>query len=280
MSLVYAGTCCHSPAITSRGEMADPQLRRQLLEAFDRQRQAIEDAGAEAIVMVSSEHFANFFMDNMPTFSIGIADEYYGPIEDPNWLKIPRTTIPANPDLSLRLINQVMQSVDVCFAHEWKFDHGMSVPLHFLTPQYKTPIIPVNINCQSMPMSPLHRSWALGQALREAIDSAPEKIALIGTGGTSHWPCTPDSGKINEAWDRVLIDHLINKRKDALLAYTDEDTYREGGGGAFEIRTSICIAAATEEQTGEVWFCEPIPIYATTCSILSLYQQQSLDLLT
>jgi aromatic ring-opening dioxygenase LigB subunit len=272
MSLVYAGTCCHSPAITSRGELADPELRRQLLAAFDRQRQAIEDSKAEALVMVSSEHFANFFMDNMPTFSIGMAEEYEGPIEDPDWLKIPHTSIPANPELSLRIINDVMQTVDVGFAQEWKFDHGMSVPLHFLTPQYNIPIVPVNINCQTLPISPLHRSWELGKALRNAIDAAPERIALIGTGGTSHWPCTPDSGKINEAWDRELIDNLIHKRKGDLLKATDEEVFSAGGPGAFEIRTSICIAAATEEQTGEVWFCEPIPIFATTCCIITLFQ--------
>lgn len=273
MSLVYAGTCCHSPAITSRGEMADPVVRAQLHAAFQHQRQAIEDAGAEAIVMVSSEHFANFFMDNMPTFSIGMADEYEGPIEDPKWLKIERTTIPANPGLSLRIIKDVMQTVDVGFAEEWKFDHGMVVPLHFLTPGYETPIIPVNINCQTLPISPLHRSWELGTALRKAIDAAPEKIALIGTGGTSHWPCTPDSGKINDTWDRELIDHVINKRKDALLAYTDEETYRDAGPGAFEMRTSVCIAAATKDQVGEVLFSKPIPIYTTTCCIMTLYQQ-------
>ena len=164
-----------------------------------------------------------------------------------------------------------MHTVDVCYAQEWKFDHGMSVPLHILTPAYDLPIVPVNINCQNPPLSPLHRTWELGKALRRAIDLAPEKIALIGTGGTSHWPCTPDSGRINEVWDQVLLDQLIHKRKDALLAYTDEKTISEAGPGAFEMRTSLCVAAATEDQTGEIWFSEAIPIYATTCSITTLY---------
>ena len=272
MSLVYAGVCCHAPGITSRGQKADENQYTSLLAAFDRQRLAIEASGTEAIVMVSAEHFANFFMDNMPTFSIGMADEYEGPIEDPEWLKISRTTVPANPNLSLRIIKEVMQTVDVCYAEEWKFDHGMSVPLHFLTPEYKTPIIPVNINCQCPPLTPLHRAWEFGKALRRAIDSVPEKIAIIGTGGTSHWPCTPDSGRINEAWDRELIDHIINKRRDVLVAYTDEGTYLEGGQGAFEMRTSVCVAGASEDQIGELWYLEPIPIFATCCTIATLYQ--------
>ena len=27
----------------------------------------------------------------------------------------------------------------------------------------------------------------------------------MGTGGISHWPATPDSGKINEQWDRDFL---------------------------------------------------------------------------
>ncbi len=73
------------------------------------------------------------------------------------------------------------------------------VPLHFLTPRYDLPIVPVNINCQGPPLRPLHRAWAFGEALRRAADTVPERIALVGTGGISHWPATPDSGRINEA---------------------------------------------------------------------------------
>ena len=64
-------------------------------------------------------------------------------------------------------------------------------------------VIPANINCQGPPLTPLHRAWAFGEAIRRAADSVPERIALIATGGISHWPATPDSGLINAAWDRI-----------------------------------------------------------------------------
>lgn len=273
MSLVYAGICCHAPGITARSGLADPELYRRLVSAFGRQREAIRESGAQAIVMVSSEHFANFFMNNMPAYSIGMADSYESPIEDPGWLKIPRARIPGNPDLSLRIIEEVLQTSDVAYAQEWKFDHGMAVPLHFLTPDNDLPIVPVNINCQAPPLSPLHRTWEFGIALRRAIDKAPERIALISTGGTSHWPCTPDSGRINLPWDRQFVDRVLNTRKEELLAYVDGDTYAEAGQGAFEMRTSICVAAACEGETGTLWFFEPIPVFATTCMVATLLQR-------
>ncbi|MDE0002832.1 MAG: hypothetical protein OXQ29_09070, partial [Rhodospirillaceae bacterium] len=58
-----------------------------------------------------------------------------------------------------------------------------------------------------------------------------------------------------------------NNRKDELLSYTDEETFRDAGQGGFEIRTFIAIAGATEGSTGELLFYAPIPIFAVGCTI-------------
>lgn len=267
MSLVFAGVCSHAPGITARSERADPLVRDQFYTHLERMRQAIQNAGAEALIVVAAEHFANFFMNNMPAYCIGMADNYEGPIEDPNWLRIARTSVPGNADLSRRLIQQVMQTVDTAYAEEWKFDHGISVPLHFLTPDYDLPIIPVNINCQGPPLTPLKRCWEFGLALRQACDMMPEKIALVGTGGISHWPATPDSGKINEAWDLDFLAKFSANNKEALLDYNDSDTLKDAGQGGFEIRTFVTTAASCEGKRARVYFYAPIPIFAVGCTV-------------
>ena len=271
MSLVYCGVLSHGPGITGRAHLVENTAARDALyAALAVQRQEIQDSGAEALIVVAAEHFANFFMDNMPAFCIGIGDKHEGPIEDPDWLAIPRTTIPGHPDLAMRLTKEVMQTVDVAYAEEWKCDHGIMVPLHFLTPNYDLPVIPVNINCQGPPLTPLHRAWAFGEALRRACDGVPEKIALVGTGGISHWPATPDSGKINEAWDREFLDRVMRCDKDALLSYTDEDTYRDGGQGGFEIRTYIAAAAAAGGPGDLQFYTAELPIFAVGCTVARL----------
>lgn len=269
MPLVYAGVCSHAPGITGRADQADHVVRDAFYEAFDTMRSDIAASGAEAIIVIAAEHFANFFMNNMPSFAIGMADFYDGPIEDPGWLGIDAFRAPGNRDLSQRLIAEVMQSVDVAYAEEWKFDHGIAVPLHFLTPDFDLSVIPVNVNCQGPPLTPLHRAWALGEALRRAADAVPEKIALVGTGGISHWPATPDSGKINEAWDRDFMDRWCRNDRDALLDYDDLTVYADAGQGGFEIRTFLAVSAAAAGSPGTVHFCEPIPIFAVSCTIAS-----------
>ena len=270
MSLVYAGVLSHAPGITGRAHLVENTSKRDEFYAkLDVQRQEIEASGAEALVVIAAEHFGNFFMNNMPAYCIGMGEYYDGPIEDPEWIKIDRTRIPGAPDLGRRLTREVLQTVDTAYAEEWKFDHGIMVPLNFLTPKYDMPVIPVNINCQGPPLTPLHRVWAFGEALRRACDAVPEKIAVVGTGGISHWPATPDSGKINEAWDREFLDRLMRNDKDALLSYTDEETYRDAGQGGFEIRTYIATAAAAKGQGDLQFFTVELPIFAVGCTVAS-----------
>jgi 2,3-dihydroxyphenylpropionate 1,2-dioxygenase len=249
--------------------MAAPELREPLYAAFRGMQQQLAAARPDALIIIAAEHFANFFMNNMPSFAIGMSDQYQGPIEEPAWLGIARTPVPGNAALSKRLIQEIMQTVDVAYAEEWKFDHGIMVPLHFLTPGFDIPVIPVNINCQGPPLAPLHRAWAFGEAIRRAVDSVPQRIALIGTGGISHWPATPDSGRINEAWDRDFLARWSRNDRNALLSYSDNDTYREAGQGGFEIRTFISVAAAARGK-GELQHYHPIPIFAVGCTVATM----------
>lgn len=66
-------------------------------------------------------------------------------------------------------------------------------------------------------------------------------MSLVYAGVLSH---APDSGKITEDWDREFLDRLMRQDREALLGYSDEETYRDAGQGGFEICTFIAAAAA------------------------------------
>lgn len=269
MSLVFTGICSHAPGITARSHLAPAEQRDALYAAMDDLRHQMEATRPDALMIVAAEHFANFFMDVMPAFAVGMGESYDGPIEDPEWLKIPLRKARGAPDLGKRLVSELLETVDVAYCEEWRFDHGIIVPLHFLDPDNKMTVIPVNINCQGPPLTPLHRAWAFGEAIRRAADAVPERIALIATGGISHWPATPDSGRINEAWDRDFLNRWLANDREALLSYTDIDTYRDAGQGGFEIRTFIAAAAAARGQ-GTLHFFQPIPVFAVGCTVATM----------
>ena len=86
MSLVFAGIMSHGPGMTARAERADPAVREPFYAALERLRKTLEQSRPDALIVIAAEHFANFFMNNMPAYAMGMADEYEGPIEDPDWL--------------------------------------------------------------------------------------------------------------------------------------------------------------------------------------------------
>jgi 2,3-dihydroxyphenylpropionate 1,2-dioxygenase len=269
MSLVFTGICSHAPGITGRSERAPEAQREGLYAAFAAMRDALHAARPDAVMVIAAEHFANFFMNNMPAYAVGMADSYDGPIEDADWLKIPERRVRGDPDLSRRLIAEMLQTVDVAYCEEWRFDHGIMVPLHFLDPDNRLTVIPVNINCQGPPLTPLHRAWAFGEAIRRAADGVGARIALVATAGTSQGPATPHSGRINADWDRAFLERWQANDRQGMLSYTDEATYAEAGQGGFEIRTFIAAAAAAGGP-GKLRCYEPIPIFAVGCTVAEM----------
>ena len=104
MSLVFAGVCSHAPGITGRAHLRRAGAADAFHAQFRGMRRAMRAAQPDALIVIAAEHFANFFMNNMPAYAIGMADHYEGPIEDPAWLGIERDRVPGNAALSQRLI--------------------------------------------------------------------------------------------------------------------------------------------------------------------------------
>ena len=207
-------------------------------------------------------------MNNMPSFAIGMADHYEGPIEDPAWLGIARTRS-SRQRRALAAADRrghadgrrrVRRGMEVRPRH-----HGAAaLPDAALTTCRSCP---VNINCQGPPLTPLHRAWAFGEALRRACDAVPERIALVGTGGISHWPATPDSGKINEAWDREFLDALGAQRpRGAARLHRRRHLPRRRAGRLRDPHLHHrCRGGARPRRTCSYY--APIPIFAVGCTI-------------
>ncbi len=66
------------------------------------------------------------------------------------------------------------------------------------------------------------------------------------------------------------MDRWCRNDKAALLdddAYNDLKVYADAGQGGFEIRTYLTVSAAAGGAQGVVHFCEPIPIFAVSCTV-------------
>ena len=267
MSIVFACAASHAPGMTAWTEAAPQQQAENFLGNYRRLGERLAASEPDVIVALTVEHWANFFLNSMPTFCIGRAHHYDGPIEE--WLRIPKARVSGDPQLAVELIEACLDSgFDPTFSDELLFDHATFLPLHFLNPSMALPVVPVILNTLTPPMPTAKRCFAFGKFLGGALERNSKRVAIIATGGLSHWPGEAKHGKINISFDQRFLDTLVGAERDRLAQYTHEEINREAGSGGHEIRTWIALAGAVQNWKAEVVAYEPVIPWATGCGLV------------
>jgi AmmeMemoRadiSam system protein B len=258
----------HAPGITAFPKAAPPEDLEAVHQAFAEIRQRIEALRPDAIVIITPEHWVNFFLNNMPAFCVGTAEDYAGPAED--WLGVPKTRVPGHPALARDIVEDAMDAgIEPAFSEELVLDHGTMLPLHFLTPAMNVPVVPIVQNCLQPPMPRAFRCYQLGQSIARTIERRSERVVVIGSGGLSHWPGELQHGQINRAWDERILE-LMRQGKGEELSRYSEAQIAEGGTGGFEMRNWVTMLGAAGNRPAEVIAYRPVPAFATGLAFAAL----------
>ena len=190
ISAVIAST--HHPfyyrASTSTGPERPP-FADEWQAKIERFRETLTVADPDVLLLVGSDHFHQFWLDNMPQFLVGHAEQY-----DANWYNeerefgLPRMHMAGDRDLSGHILRGGLDAgFDLAFSNELRLDHSVTCPIITLRPQNDLPVVPVYTNIFAPPLPQPKRFVQLGQALRELVESWPsdKKVAIIGTGHLS-----------------------------------------------------------------------------------------------
>jgi len=214
-TVVGAVNTTHVPYIgkaIARNLQQDPYWK-PFFDGFPPVHAWLEKVRPDIAVVVYNDHGLNFFLDKMPTFSVGAAPQYVN--ADEGW-GIP--TLPpyqGDPEFSWHLIESlVADDFDITTCQEMLVDHAFTLPLELLWPgRHPCPVrtVPVCINTVQHPLPSAKRCLALGQAIGRAIASWPSdaRVVVIGTGGLSHQLDGERAGFINAEFDRRFVDKLV-----------------------------------------------------------------------
>jgi len=268
MPIVFACAASHAPGMTAWTEAAPKEQAERVIGSYHELREMIETAKPDTLVAITVEHWANFFLNQMPTFCIGRADHYDGPVEE--WLRIPKSRVPGDSQLAAQLLAASFDGgFDPTFSDELLFDHATMLPLHFLNPNMAVPVVPLIINTLTTPMPTPKRCYALGQLLGETLERNPKRIAMIATGRLSHWPGEAKAGKINIPFDKKFLELITTGDRARLADYTHDEIDKEAGSGGHEIRTWIALAGAVPDWKAELLAYEPVVPWATGCGLVA-----------
>jgi hypothetical protein len=108
MPITFAAAVSHVPGMTAWADAAPVAQKDRVYRAFDRLRQELDASQTDTLIVLTSEHWANFFLDHIGAFCVGRAETYSGPVEP--WLKIEKTNIKGEPKLAAELIDAAYDS--------------------------------------------------------------------------------------------------------------------------------------------------------------------------
>jgi 2,3-dihydroxyphenylpropionate 1,2-dioxygenase len=303
--VVAIGALSHSPLLN--GATADGVTSPAGVTEFRAAAQALGDrikaAKPDVLLLIGPDHFRSLFYVNMPAFCLGV-----GRVTGWGDWETRAGELPSKPAFARPLHRALLEAdFDLSSSYDLPIDHGLTQPLDLCALPADLPIVPLIVNANAPPRPSLRRCFALGIALRKAIDglAQPSRVAVIASGGLSHTPPAGDieggsaetierlihgaarvhedeaereqlilaavpvlANGINAGWDRRLLARLeAGEGASVALELTDAAIDAEGGNGGHEIRAWIIAAGIAGELPFHTLSYAPIPELITGMSV-------------
>lgn len=225
----------------------------------------------DLIVLAGADHLNTFTLAMQVTLAIGVSDSF---------TTLGDGGVPVSEFAGHRAFAEGFarfasrRGFELVQAEEVRPDHGTAFPKLVLDPDNAVPTVPLFINA-AMPVPPQpSRCLALGEALAAYVATerpADERVAVVGTGGLSHWLRLPDEGRIAEDFDRAFIAALVAGDAPRVAQMDSDAMIEAAGNGGLEVIAWLFAAGALPGARGEAIYYEPVPAWITGMGAIELF---------
>lgn len=251
----------HVPAIGAAIDLgkADDDYWKPMFDGYIPSKKWMTETNPDVVILVYNDHATAFSLEIIPTFAIGVADEF--PPADEGWgpRKVP--VVKGHSELAWHLAESlILDEFDMTMVNEMPVDHGLTVPLNLMCgepDEWPCRVIPIAVNVVQYPPPTGKRCFALGRAIRRAVESFDQdlNVVVFGTGGMSHQLHGERAGLINQEWDERFLDDLTAD-PDRLIQMPHIEYVREAGSEGIEMVMWLIMRGALSDDAREVYrFC-------------------------
>ncbi|RTL47693.1 MAG: extradiol ring-cleavage dioxygenase [Bradyrhizobiaceae bacterium] len=260
--LVSAYAVPHTPSFIAEQHGQAPITGAMSL--FERIIEHLETSKPDVLVMIQNDHFNSFFLDNWPTFAIGLAPAVDGPSDQTPFM--PPYSLPVDCDLARHIQQQcIATDFDISSSQELSVDHSVLVPLHFLTPAMQLPIVPIFVNCLVPPLPSAQRCYNFGKAIGDAVASWPssKRLAVLASGSLSLEVGGPriEPGKTfgvpDKDWAVQILEWVKAGAHDAMVCASTPGRMFEAGNVGGEVLNWITLLGAVGPKSPDIVLNQP-----------------------
>ncbi|GAA3251466.1 hypothetical protein GCM10017691_63980 [Pseudonocardia petroleophila] len=202
-NLVFAGGCSHVPDLLARPEIDPADGVDRLTAGYLRLAADLAAAEPDIILVTADCHFQSF---TTGATVVGTGSAHTGSMA---FFKRPDLDLElqGDPTFARAIVDAVRaEGLEVEESTRIELDHGLIVPLRMLLPRPDIPVVPI-ITQPARGFSPFG-SRAFGEVLRTVVESGKRRVAMLATGGLSHWLDPGKFGHVDEEFDTYLLEML------------------------------------------------------------------------
>ncbi|MGW8368769.1 MAG: class III extradiol dioxygenase family protein [Gammaproteobacteria bacterium] len=276
MARIVGGvTTSHIPAIGNAmtNHLEQTPYWKRFFDGYEPVKEWLAKVDPDIAIVVYNDHGLNFFLNQMPTFALGCADRYEN--ADEGWGLATLASFDGDAQFSWHLAESIIgQDFDLATCQEMLVDHGFIVPMALMwrhLPHWPVKGIPFAVNTVQHPLPSAKRCYALGRALRSAIESYPEdlKVVIFGTGGMSHQLQGERAGLINVDYDLQCMESVI-ENPEWLASQSTTEIIEQAGTEGVEIIMWLVMRGALDPKVNVVHKHYHVPISNTGAGVLVL----------
>ena len=209
----------------------------------------IEEAKPDCAIVLGNDHLETFFLSSVPTFAILSGErshaEYAGHTYD----------LPIHQGLAEDLLDKLMAAgFDLAYSQDAVLGHAFAAVYEWVIGGRPIPVVPIFVNAYLPPLPTARRCEALGKAIAKVIANRPERVAIIASGGMSHFPGTWKYPKPAFDFDYWAIAQMEKGNHEALLSLTNEQLDEVGNT---EMLPWMVMFGAIGNQPGELLTYQP-----------------------
>jgi 2,3-dihydroxyphenylpropionate 1,2-dioxygenase len=242
--IVAALATCHAPQLFTYPPDEDPAQLDATIAAMRELGKLLDETRPDVLLFFGSDHLETFSIGCVPTFAIVAGNRAIAEFAGR------RYDLPIHRELAEDLLCRLVEAgFDPAYSEDAVLGHCFAVPFEFVLGGREIPVVPIHTNVYLPPLPSAKRCAAMGRAIADIVASRDERVAILASGGMSHYPGTWRYPQPEFAFDRWLIGELEHGNIDALLELTVEQLDEVGNT---ELLTWAMLFGAIGGRRGEL----------------------------
>ena len=247
--IVAAMGTVHAPQLFVRPPSEDPAQLDADIAAMRLLGKDLDEAKPDVAIVIGNDHMETFFLTSVPTFAILAGERSHAEFARKTY------DLPIHQGFAEDLLDRLVNAgFDMAYSQDAVLGHAFAAVYEWVIEGRAIPVVPIFVNAYLPPLPTPRRCEELGKAIAKVIADRPERVAIIASGGMSHFPGTWKYPKPDYAFDHWAIAQMEKGNHEALLSMTSEQLDLVGNT---EMLSWMILFGAIGNQPGELITYQP-----------------------